>query len=269
MGFIGTGSMGSMLIESFLRSQSPDLSIVACNRSAGKIQAITARFPSVEVKSTPCEVAQSCDLLFLCVKPGDAIPVLQQIRPVLQTEQYLVSITSALSVKDLEAYVPSRVVKIIPSITQMVSSGVILTMYGSRLSERDCIEIGQWLTLIGKPYRIDEKDTRICADLASCGPAFLSFLLREFAIAAVRQGGISEEMAKGLIMEMVHGLGKLFIDGEFTFEDVIQRVSVPGGITEVGLQTLEPLVDGIFDRLLTTTRNYKHHASPSDERTKQ
>jgi competence protein ComER len=266
MGFIGTGSMGSMLIESFLRSQRADVSIIACNRSPEKIRALTARYPTVLAKSTPIEVARSCDMLFLCVKPGDALTVLQQIRPALQSKQYFLSISSAFSVEELESLVPCRVVKMIPSITQVVRSGVILTMYGNRLSEEERQEINTWLSLIGKPYCIEEKDTRVCADLTSCGPAFVSYLLREFARAAVRQGNLPEETAMGLVAEMAHGLGKLLVEGGFTFNDVIQRVSVRGGITEAGIHALEPLVYGVFDQLLLATRSHKHHPVPPDDK---
>lgn len=257
MGFIGTGSMGSMLIQSFSQAKQ-ELSIVACNRSDEKIRCITARFPSVEVKTNPVEVAQACDMLFLCVKPGDAYPVLEQIRSVLHADQYFVSITSALSLEVLENYISSRVIKIIPSITQAVSSGVILTMFGSRLDERHHKEVEKWLSLIGKPIHINEKDTRVCSDLTSCGPAFVALLLREFSLAAARQGGIHKELATRLVTEMTHGLGKLLVEGGFTFEEIIERVSVPGGITAAGIHYLEPAIQGVFDQLLLTTKNHKH-----------
>lgn len=265
-GFIGTGSMGSMLIQSFLQAQEGGISIIACNRSAAKIEALSRRFPLIQVKPTPHEVAAACDFLFLCVKPADAWPVLQEISPYLREQQFFASLLSSLSLQELEDILPCRVIKMIPSITQLASSGIILTMYGSRLSPAEVAEVEKWFTLIGKPYPIAEKDTRICADLTSCGPAFISFLLLDMARAAVRQGGIHEETAAFLLCEMIHGLGKLLSQGELSLEGVIRRVSVPGGITEAGLQTLSAALHGVFDQLFISTQKHSHSSPPQGPR---
>jgi len=257
-----------MLIRSFLQSTSPtEVQVVACNRSPEKLAGIVSRYPRVQMAADALETVKNSDVVFLCVKPGDARGVIKQIRPVVREDQYFISINSAVSLEEMEAALPCRITKIIPSITQVALSGVTLVMHGSRmtLDERHYLE--SLLEQISKPTVVDEGDLRVCSDLSSCGPAFLAFLLREFAMAAVRQGGIPRDMAESLVKDMTMGVGKLLTQEGFEFEDIIKRVSVPGGITAEGLKVLEASMHGVFDQLLVTTRSKAHsHGAPTVQR---
>ncbi|WP_018132094.1 late competence protein ComER [Effusibacillus pohliae] len=263
IGFVGTGSMGGMLVRAFVRSHLPNLQVMACNRTASKLEQLVAQYPKVRKLDSASSLAKSCDFLFLCVKPGDVQAVLDDIGPHLSSGQFLVSINSAWSLASLESATPCKVIKIIPSITQEALSGAMLTMYGSRLTSQDREQFETICRSIACPVVIQEEDTRICSDLASCGPAFFAWLLQSFAEAAVRQGGISEEQADHLVKQMIYGLGKLLVEEQYDFAQVVSRVSVPGGITEEGLKVLQPAVQGVFDKLLIATRQkQEHHGKP-------
>jgi len=267
IGFIGTGSMGSMLIRAFCQSTlASEIQVVACNRSPEKLAQIVSRFPQVEILATPEETVSRSDIVFLCVKPGDAPGVMQNVLPYVRKEQYFISINSAVSLEYMECLMPCRVVKVIPSITQIALAGGTLVMHGSRLTLKERREIEGVLEAISKPTVVDENDLRVCSDLSSCGPAFLAVLLQEFALAAVRQGGIPRDLADALVKDMAVGVGKLMGDEGFEFDDIIRRVSVPGGITAEGIKVLRPAMSGIFDQLLVTTRSKAHkHSVPAEK----
>ena len=54
---------------------------------------------------------------------------------------------------------------------------------------------------------IEEDITRVSSDIASCGPAFFSYLLQCFINAAVDKTNITHEEATTLVSEMVVGMG--------------------------------------------------------------
>ena len=60
---------------------------------------------------------------------------------------------------------------------------------------------------------IEEDITRVSSDIASCGPAFFSYLLQCFINAAVDKTNITHEEATTLVSEMVVGMGKLLEKG--------------------------------------------------------
>ena len=62
---------------------------------------------------------------------------------------------------------------------------------------------------ISTPLVIKEDITRVSSDIASCGPAFFSYLLQCFINAAVDKTNITHEEATTLVSEMVVGMGKL------------------------------------------------------------
>jgi competence protein ComER len=254
IGFIGTGSMGGMLIRSFVRSGEQDIEVAAFNRTLSKLQQITAHFPNVKQMESAISVAETCDVIFICVKPKNVREVLDAIEPALTSEKFIFSINSVWSLESLEAATPCKVAKIIPSITQEALAGAILTMYGSRLTAEDRDLMSSLLKNISQPIDIREDDVRICSDLASCGPAFFSFLLYSFSSAAVQTGGISREQATELVKYMIYGVGKLLVEEGYSFEEIIQRVSVPGGVTAEGLKVLQPSTEGMFDEVFNATR---------------
>jgi len=245
--------MGRTLIHAFSSSES-DLKIVACNRSPQKLDQIINDYPSVQAAASPVEVAQRADVVFLCVKPGDAGSVVESIAPYMCADQFLISIISSLTIHELESMVSAQVIKVIPSITQEARAGVALVIPSRAIQQPQLDVVLNLLSHICTPQLIQEQDIRICADLTSCGPAFLAFLLREISQSAARQGDISIEFAEDLVKSMLVGTAKLIAEANFSLDDIIERVSVPGGVTAAGIDTLRPAVAGIFDHLFATTR---------------
>jgi len=256
VGFIGTGSMGSILIEAFIQSGAlnPE-QIVATNRTIAKAERLAAVYPGLQAARSNIEAAQQSELLFLCVKPSDYKTVIDDIRGIARPEQIIVSITSPVMIYQLEQQLPSKIAKIIPSITNYVFSGATLCMYGDRLAIEDKELLENLVSHISAPVRVSEQHTRISSDLSSCGPAFLAFFIEKFIQAAVEETGISEDEATQLASEMTLGTGKLLTTGGFTPATLQQRVSVPGGITAEGLRMMQKELRGLFNNLVRTTHS--------------
>lgn len=254
VGFIGTGSMGSILIEAFIRSNALDPGqITAANRTRKKVDRLAEQNPGLRVAESNQDVASTCDIIFLCIKPMEFKTVLREIRPFIRPEQLIVSITSPVLIKHLEDQLNCKIAKVIPSITNHVLSGATLCVYGSRIQDEDIWWLEQKLSRFSTPIRVQEEYTRVTSDISSCGPAFLSFFIEQFVAAAVRETGISQEEATRLASEMVLGTGRLLTSGEFTPTSLRERVSVPGGITGEGVKILSEKLAGVFERLIQTT----------------
>jgi len=256
VGFIGIGSMGSILIESFLKTNALQPSqIVATNRTFSKAESLAAAHPGLRAVPTNREVADASDMIFLCVKPKEFKNVIDDIRPYVTSDQTIVSITSPVLIRHLEEHLPCKIAKIIPSITNYVCSGATLTMYGERMEAEDICALERLLQHMSKPLIVSEDFTRVSSDLSSCGPAFLAFFVEQFVQAAVACTGIPKEEATRLASEMVLGTGLLLTAGGFSPESLRERVTVPGGITAEGLRMLSLDLDGTFERLIRTTHN--------------
>jgi competence protein ComER len=254
VGFIGTGSMGSILIEAFIRSGAllPE-EIVVSNRTFAKAELLASRYPGMCAVSTNCEAAAERDIVFLCIKPLEFKSVIDEIKASLQPEQVIVSITSPVLLAHLEDWLPCKTAKIIPSITNMTLSGASLCMYGTRISSKDRENLEGMFSKISVPIEIEERYTRVVSDISSCGPAFMACLLELFIHAAVDETGIDYAEAELLACSMLLGTGRLLTEGALTPEALQTRVSVPGGITAEALKLLRLELEGTFNRLIRTT----------------
>ncbi|WP_232695427.1 late competence protein ComER [Brevibacillus daliensis] len=255
IGFIGTGSMGSMLISSLIRSQAVlPQQIWAANRTTTKVKTLAEKYPGLQVAESNAEVAKSCDILFLCVKPKEYRTALLDVAPIMTKDQVLITITSPVQVSELEGLVPSSVMRVIPSITNQALSGLVLVEYGESMGEKSKEMVIPLLSHLGLPVEIQQPYLRISADISSCGPAFISYVLQQFITSACDETGLPEDTATSLTTQMIIGLGELLKQGHFSLPELQQRVCVPGGVTGEGLRVLEGNIPGVFHRVFRSTQ---------------
>ncbi len=253
-GFIGTGSMGGMLIEAFIQSGAlkPER-IIAANRTRDKAEKLAAQFPGMRIADSNVEVVRESEILFLCVKPMEYKKVIDEIKSEIRPNHLLVSITSPVLLRHLESRLSCKIAKIIPSIANRQNSGASLLMYGKGIGEPDRVLLKSLYRRISEPLEIQEQFTRITSDISSCGPAFLAFVIGQFVEAAVQETGISREEATRLAGEMALGTGKLLTAGGFTPGSLQQRVCVPGGITAEAIKVMSRDMEGMFNRVIRAT----------------
>ncbi|MEW9667324.1 late competence protein ComER [Ammoniphilus sp. 3BR4] len=254
VGFIGTGSMGSILLESFIASGAlhPN-QIVASNRTREKALRLTREYSGLTAAANNIQVVRESDVVFICVKPLEFKNVIDGVLPYIKPNHLFISITSPILLADLEKQLPCSVAKVIPSITNSVQAGASLMMFGERCSDEERQLLKELFSKISMPLEIDESNTRVSSDIVSCGPAFMSYLLQRFISAAVEETGISREQATFLASHMIIGLAELISKGPFDLETLQQRVVVPGGVTGAGLQALENIGD-IFNQVFRNTQ---------------
>lgn len=254
VGFIGTGSMGSILIRSFLTSRalSPE-QIIAHNRTPSKAVSLANEWYGLTVAKSNVQVVENSHILFLCVKPFEYRQVLQQVTSSLTREQVLITITSPVNLADLELIVPCPVIRIVPSITNAACSGLTLVEFGSQVSDGVRQTILSLVSSISRPVEVKPSFLRIASDISSCGPAFLSYILQQMIDSAVQDYKISPEAATYLTTQMVIGVADLLKEEIFTLPALQERVCVPGGITGEGLSALKKTIPGIFNEVFNKT----------------
>ncbi|WP_017755855.1 late competence protein ComER [Calidifontibacillus oryziterrae] len=264
IGIVGTGNMGKILIDAFLISSAvTEQQLFIINRSKAKAEHIKCVYPNIQVMNSVEDVINHCDFIFICVKPVDIYSLLQQCHTTIRKEQCIISITSPISVKQLESVVPCSVARVIPSINNRVLSGTSLLTFGESCKYHHQKTIIQLMEKISAPVVIEEEFTRVASDITSCGPAFFTFLLRRFIEAAVNETQIPEEQASLLATKMLIGMGQLIEQEVYTLETLQEKVCVKGGITGEGIKVLEAEVGQMFHHVIQAT-----HAKFFDEKKK-
>jgi len=253
-GFIGVGSMGGMLVRALLRSGALlPKDVWVANRSQAKLDTLAIHFPGIHVASNS-QLAESSDLIFVCVGPEDFGGVLEEIRSKLHSTQLLVTISAAVPLQALENRVPCRVAMLIPSITQEIGSGITLVIYGSRVNTADRNLLEQLLGRISQPIVISESLARPAIGLASGGPALIAYVLQSMADEAVRSNPeMSPELANKLVQETASATMRLITEANMTREEIIRRVAVSGGKTALAIEILSRYIPQAWETMFRET----------------
>ncbi|KMJ60198.1 competence protein [Bacillus sp. LL01] len=254
IGMIGTGNMGKILVESFVDSKAvPPENITITNRSIEKAFKIQNKYPDIHVAETAEELVQASDIIFLCVKPLDIHPLLTKTNHHLTSDKCVISITSPVSVAQLETLVSCQVARIIPSITNRALSGVTLVTFGDNVCESYQEFLLSVCSKISTPIHIKENVTRVASDIVSCGPAFFSYILQRFIDGAVSETSITKEQATDLASQMIIGMGKLIEKDIYTLQTLQEKVCVKGGVTGEGIKVLENELGDVFHHVIQKT----------------
>lgn len=254
VGIIGTGNMGVILIDAFILSNSvltENMNIY--NRTRTKALSIKDQHPEITICNSEAELVQQSDLVFVCVKPGEMHDVLTKIAKYLSSEKCVISITSPISVTQLESMLPCHTARLIPSITNKVLSGVSLITFGENCSKKWRDTIRQLASNISEAIEIENDITRISSDIVSCGPAFFSYLAQQFINGAVSETGIDIKTATILTEKMLVGLGDLLQSAQYSLPTLQEKVCVKGGITGEGIAVFEQELGDVFNHVFQAT----------------
>lgn len=250
IGFIGTGHMGSMLVRKFVETGAIKAQdIYVSNRNPEKTGQLAIE-TGVRVGDNR-EVAQSSDVVFICVRPLDIKGLLNELQEIITAEKLIVSVAVDFSLKHLQDLCRARIARAVPSIASEKQSGVTLLALGDSATPLDRSLLLSIFGAIGDPIVVAEDHFEVLADLTSCGPGYIAALLREFSLAASWRG-IPKDLAEELVKKTMIGTARLLEDEGF--EELISCVATKGGITEEGVRVIHAGAPDMFCQLFQATR---------------
>jgi len=254
-GFIGTGSMGSMLIRKFIGTGmiAPG-NITASSKNGNSARALAGQ-TGITAAPSNTAVAEQAEVLFICVKPAEVRGVLDEVWGVLQHGVLVVSIAGSVTLADLahQAGLHARVARVIPAVTAEQEAGVSLVAFGRAVTPEDRALVLSLFSAIGTAVETEESNFDLYADLTSCAPAFIAAMMREYAAAAVRTGAVEPAVAEFLVRKTLGGTARILDNDGTTFDDLIRRVATKGGTTEEGVKVLDARLPAVFDEVLRAT----------------
>ncbi|USG64735.1 NAD(P)-binding domain-containing protein [Brevibacillus ruminantium] len=256
IGIIGLGNMGQMLVKGLCKSGiiSPQ-DLIVYNRTREKAAPLQQRYP-FQLAETPQIVCEKADLLFICTKPLDVLPVLRELS--LPSGVHLVSVAAGVSLPDLESIHTGAISKVIPTVTSEELRGVSLLVDNPRVSPEQHAALSRLLEAIGTAEEVSEETIETATILTSSAPGLIAGILEEFAQAAVRRSPELEiDTARRMLVETLAGTSRLLENEGLSFDQLIERVATKGGITQEGLTVLGRTLPHAFDDLFLMTKE-KH-----------
>ena len=240
IGFIGTGTMGSAVASAVSKSGLAR-SILLSNRTAARAQALSASLPGSSVSTNP-EIAETCDLIFLGVKPQMMEDMLLQLQPVFRKRAdsfVLVTMAAGLSCSRIRemAGVSCPVIRMMPNTPASIGAGVV-QYCGLDADEEALRDFASLLSPAGLVDPIAEPLMDAASCVSGCGPAFAYLFIEALADGGVACG-LPRDKALVYAAQMLEGSARMVLSTGEHPGRLKDAVCSPGGTTIQGVRALE------------------------------
>jgi pyrroline-5-carboxylate reductase len=255
IGIIGYGSMGKMLSSKFIQSKIiNESSLYTANRTFEKINILSEIYPKLNICKNNVEVAKNVDILFICVKPLEIRTVLTETINCIKNDCHIISLNGSVQFLQIEQICKNRMVsKVIPSVTAEVNQSVTLVCHNNYVTDINKKYLKKLLECFGTVVEIPENEIGMGSELTSCMPGFIGAIFKVITDEAEKHTSINKNDIKKMVLETVYGAGKLLLEKEMTFDELINRVATKGGITEEGTKIIEAKFPEIIKELFEKT----------------
>ena len=234
-GFIGCGNMGGAVATALAQSTQD----MALSDRSGKAKALAQHLGVSYADNV--SIAQTCDRIFLAVKPHQMQAVLLPLQEVLaQRKPVLISMAAGLTTSQIEAFAGTAlpVIRIMPNTPTALGKGVIPFCHNGRVSEAVQKDWQADMAPCGLVDPLEEHLMDAVSALSGSGPAYLYVLLEALADGAVACGLPREKALRYAAMTMA-GAAEMALESGQHPGVLKDAVCSPGGSTIEGIRVLE------------------------------
>jgi len=255
IGIIGYGSMGKMIFSKFAHSNNINQSnLYISNRTFEKIRDINTIYPNVNICKNNIELANNVDILFICVKPLEIKTVLNEIINNIKNNCHIISLNGSVLINCLEKIcVNYKISKVMPSVTAEINQSVTLVSHNNFVTNEDKNNLNIFLECFGTVIEIPENELGMGSELTSCMPGFIGSIFKVITEEAEKHISINKNDIIKMVVETMYGTGKLLMDKNMTFDELINRVATKSGITEEGVKIIEEKLPETINEMFEKT----------------
>lgn len=254
--FIGTGSMGSAVLEGLLAAGHPKALISATTRTEANAKALRDRGISAMAGETAPDanalMAGDADLIVLGVKPYQIVDVLTEINGEIGKNAVVISMAAGIKLQTMANVLTENpnIIRTMPNTPALVGKGVTgLAPLAS--ASQDAVEAAKALfEAVGSVLVIPEEQIDALSAVSGSGPAWVYYIIEQWEKVAIAQG-FSEADAKLLVRQTLAGSVDLLESTGEEPAELRRKVTSPGGTTERIIATMEQAdLHGIFAQSL-------------------
>ncbi|WP_406671046.1 pyrroline-5-carboxylate reductase [Methanolobus sp. ZRKC4] len=240
LGFIGTGKMGSALINGICNAGlfSPS-NVYASDLYEPSLDALKQN-AGVNVSTDNKVTVVNSDVIVLAVKPQILRKVIASIKDDITEDKLIISIAAGVKLEAIEDELKegTRVVRVMPNIAATVAEAASAISTGRNASVDDADDVLAIFGSVGSSLIVPEHLMDAVTGLSGSGPAFIFPVIEAMADGGVFEG-LDRNSAIVLAAQTVLGAAKMVLETNTHPGQLKDMVTSPGGTTIRGVRVLE------------------------------
>ncbi|WIK64887.1 pyrroline-5-carboxylate reductase [Gleimia hominis] len=238
IGFIGSGNMVGAIASGAVQSGTVSGEDVWLTDRSGKSAPALAKRIGAHAAKSNSELAKTCDLIVLGVKPAGITAVADEIAKSLTSEKTVISLAAGIKTSTIEDHVGNvPVVRVMPNVNAQIGQSMTGIAAGKHAGDEQVAKAEELMGAVGKTMVVEENQFAAFAALAGCSPCWLYAIVDALARAGVKHG-LGKDAATRIVAQAMLGSAALvqaeLQEGQIP-ANLMDRVSSPGGTTIAGL----------------------------------
>lgn len=237
---LGTGKMGSILVQGFLRANLlPPTDILATVAHQDRAEKLSHEL-NIAVSTDNVTAARDANVVLLGVKPFQIAELVHTIQPSLTADKLLISFAASVKTRAIEdaAGQDIAVVRAMPNTPSMLGAGITALCRGRFVTDEQLAVAQRIFATVGRTVVVDEKHMDAVTGLSGSGPAFLYIIIEALAEAGVNVG-LPRDIATQLAAQTAYGSARMVLETGSHPALLKDEVTTPAGCTVDGILELE------------------------------
>lgn len=239
IGFIGAGNMATAIINGMLNNgvSSPE-NLLAFDLDKNKLNQMEKR--GIAIAQTSRAVAKAADIILLAVKPQNYQEVLEEIKLVVTEQKVIVSIAAGISISYITSLLEKDCpcVRVMPNTPLLLSSGASALCPSENIDKEDFDIVYNMFAASGVCEVLPESQMNAVISVNGSSPAYI-YLFAKAVCDYAKEQGIQHSVALNLFCSTLKGSAEMLVRSGDSPDELIKKVSSPGGTTVAALKTLD------------------------------
>jgi pyrroline-5-carboxylate reductase len=236
IGVIGTGFMGSAIMQAVLREHR-EVQFGIVEKDPARREFATRELGGLDFSAEPEELFGFADLVLLAFKPQD----LESFGKTIGAAARNATVLSMLAGTPVDKIVASigtpKVIRIMPNLAAEIGKAVTGITFAEPISREDRQEVLDLLRGVGTLIEVREELLNAITGVSGSGIAFVFEFIHALSLAGVEQG-LPYSQALTAARDVVESAALLLKSEDIHPEVLVSRVCSPGGTTIQGIRAL-------------------------------
>lgn len=237
---IGAGNMGLTYAEGMAKSSLLNRrKLMIYDLSKEKISTLRKE-PLFDVYENIEDCLPSADIVFLAVKPYHSDALFEEIKPMVNDHQLIVSLMAGVTIQKIQDSLGvKKVVRTMPNLPAKVGKGITSYTEAKEVSRVELLMVRNLLDTTGESIKVkNENFIDASTGISGSGPAYVFYFMQSMMEAALKMG-FSANDSKVLVSNTFEGAVELFNQSDLSPNSWMDRVASKGGTTRAALDSLD------------------------------